>query len=93
MALLACVSTTAHAEESRASIDERVEQLLSQMTVEEKIGQLAQVNADEGKLSGKLRAAVKAGKVGSVLNAVDVATVNELQRIAVQEAVGHKHGC
>ena len=56
------------------------------MTVEEKIGQLAQVNADEGKISDKLRAAVRAGTVGSVLNAVDVATVNELQRIAAKES-------
>ena len=86
MVLLACVNTTARAEASRAAIDERVERLLSQMTVAEKIGQLAQVNADEGKMSDKLRAAVKAGMVGSVLNAVDVATVNELQRIAVKES-------
>ena len=85
MALLASVNATARAEAPRASIDERVERLLSQMTVAEKIGQLAQVNADEGKMSDKLRAAVKAGMVGSVLNAVDVATVNELQRVAVQE--------
>jgi beta-glucosidase len=88
MALLACVNAPApaRAESSRASIEERVERLLGRMTVAEKIGQLAQVNADEGKLSDDLRAAVKAGTVGSVLNAVDVATVNELQRVAVQES-------
>ena len=86
MALLACVNTTARAEASRAAIDERVERLLGQMTVEEKIGQLAQVNVDDGKISRNLRAAVKAGKVGSVLNAEDVATANELQRIAVHES-------
>jgi len=86
LALLACVNTTARAEATRAAIDERVERLLTQMTVAEKIGQLAQVNADEGKMSAKLRAAVKAGMVGSVLNAVDVATVNELQRVAMQES-------
>jgi len=80
------VNTTARAEATRAAIDERVERLLTQMTVAEKIGQLAQVNADEGKMSAKLRAAVKAGMVGSVLNAVDVATVNELQRVAMQES-------
>jgi len=86
IALVAGASTTARAEAGRAAIDERIERLLSQMTVAEKIGQLAQVNADEGKISDKLRAAVKAGMVGSVLNAVDVATVNELQRLAVKES-------
>jgi beta-glucosidase len=86
LALVACMNATARAEASRDAIDERVERLLSQMTVAEKIGQLAQVNADEGKMSDKLAAAVKAGMVGSVLNAVDVATVNELQRIAVKES-------
>jgi beta-glucosidase len=86
IALLAGVNATARAEATRAAIDERVERLLTQMTVAEKIGQLAQVNADEGKMSAKLRAAVKAGMVGSVLNAVDVATVNELQRVAMQES-------
>lgn len=86
VALLAGAHATARAEATRAALDERVERLLAQMTIEEKIGQLAQVNADEGRISGKLRAAVKAGQVGSVLNAVDVATVNELQRIAVKES-------
>ncbi len=86
MVLLASGNTTANAEAMRAAVDERVEQLLSRMTTAEKIGQLTQVNADEGKISGDLRQAVKAGMVGSVLNAVDVGTVNELQRIAVKES-------
>jgi beta-glucosidase len=86
LGLVACMSTSARAEASRGSIDERVERLLGQMTVEEKIGQLMQVNADEGKISPALRAAVKAGKVGSVLNAVDVAAVNEIQRVAAKES-------
>ena len=86
LALLACVATTARADEARAATDERIERLLSQMTVAEKIGQLAQVNVDKGKISSDLRAAVKAGQVGSVLNAESVATANELQRIAVQES-------
>ena len=56
------------------------------MTLAEKIGQLTQVNAEDGRISDDLRAAVKAGKVGAVLNAVDIGAVNELQRIAVQES-------
>jgi beta-glucosidase len=86
LALLPGVGANAGANPNDAAIEAHVEGLLARMTVEEKVGQLAQVNADEGKMSDKLRAAVKAGMVGSVLNAVDVATVNELQRVAVQES-------
>jgi len=86
LALLQGVGANAGANPNDAAIEAHVEGLLARMTVEEKVGQLAQVNADEGRMSDKLRAAVKAGMVGSVLNAVDVATVNELQRVAVQES-------
>ena len=47
----------------------RVERLLGQMTVAEKIGQLTQVNVEQGGLPRDLRAAVTAGKVGAVLEA------------------------
>jgi beta-glucosidase len=68
------------------SADLRVEQLLGQMTLAEKIGQLTLVSIDKGGLPGDLREDVKAGKVGAVLDAVDVATVNDLQRIAVHDS-------
>ena len=86
LAMLQGVGANAGANPNDAAIEAHIEGLLARMTVEEKVGQLAQVNADEGRMSDKLRAAVKAGMVGSVLNAVDVATVNELQRVAVQES-------
>jgi beta-glucosidase len=82
--LLACV--TARADAAPEVTERRVEALLARMTVEEKIGQLGQRNVDDGRISSDLRDAVKAGQVGSVLNAVDVATANELQRIAVHES-------
>ena len=75
-----------HAEPGPAAIDERVERLLDQMTVEEKIGQLTQVNVGQGGPPDELRQAIRAGKVGAVLDVVDVATVNELQRIAVHDS-------
>ena len=84
--LLVGAVAVARADLPRAALDERVERLLGQMTVAEKIGQLAQVNADPDKLPGDLHADVRAGRVGALLNAGDVATVNELQRIAVQES-------
>ncbi|MBP7610658.1 MAG: glycoside hydrolase family 3 C-terminal domain-containing protein [Steroidobacteraceae bacterium] len=56
------------------------------MTLAEKIGQLTLVNVGPGVLPGDLRAAVRAGKAGAVLDVVDVATVNELQRIAAHDS-------
>ncbi len=56
--------------------------LLEQMTLEEKIGQMSQVNGG----GHDLHQAIRAGQIGSVLNEVDVHEVNELQRVAVQES-------
>ncbi|MBK6349149.1 MAG: glycoside hydrolase family 3 C-terminal domain-containing protein [Proteobacteria bacterium] len=56
------------------------------MTLAEKIGQLTLVHVEPGELPGDLRAAVRAGKAGAVLDVVDVATVNELQRIAAHDS-------
>ena len=85
MLLLLCVQPATAAVPDR-EIDARVERLLARMTVAEKIGQLWQVNGAAGKIPDDLRANLQAGRIGSVLNEVDVATVNELQRIAVKES-------
>jgi beta-glucosidase len=66
--------------------DQQVAELLARMTLAEKIGQMTQVNGAGGNLPDELREAVKSGHIGSILNEVDVDTVNELQRIAVQES-------
>ncbi len=66
--------------------ESRVLALLSKMTTNEKIGQMCQLSGDEGKVSKKLRKAIKQGQVGSILNEVDLDTVNELQRIALKES-------
>ncbi|OUS29871.1 glycosyl hydrolase [Thalassotalea sp. 42_200_T64] len=63
-----------------------VSQLLAQMSLEEKIGQMSQLAGHEGWIPEHLIHALQAGKVGSVLNEVDLRTVNELQRIAVEES-------
>lgn len=60
--------------------------LLSEMTLEEKIGQMSQFSGNEGWVSDDLATAIRAGKVGSVLNEVNLDTVNELQRIALTES-------
>jgi len=62
--------------------EDRAQGLIAQMSLEEKIGQMSQVNGG----SYELRDAVRHGQVGSVLNEVNVEEVNELQRIAVEES-------
>lgn len=69
-----------------ADVEARVAELLGRMTLEEKLGQTAQLNAAGGWVPDWLRGMVQAGMVGSVLNEVSVETANELQRIAVQES-------
>jgi beta-glucosidase len=64
----------------------RVSDLLAQMSLEEKIGQMSQVNLGADHVSDHLRHAIAAGRIGSFLNAVGVDIVNELQRIAVEES-------
>ena len=71
--------------ESHSTIEQRVAALLARMTLEEKIGQLTQVNASEGYPPDYLGERLRAGLVGSVINQVDIAIVNELQRIAIEE--------
>ena len=72
----------APAEEHAGSPEDRARELVLQMTLEEKIGQMSQVN---GHTEG-LHEAIHAGRIGSVLNEVDVDEVNELQRIATQDS-------
>lgn len=67
---------------SSPSMDARVDKLLSCMTVAEKIGQMSQVNLD----SADLHRAVREGRVGSVLNLVDVDEINYLQKLATEES-------
>ena len=79
-------TSVANPNKDAASIERRVNALLAEMTLAEKIGQMNQVNASDEDMPDHLREAIEAGRVGSVLNQVDVDTVNELQRIAVQES-------
>jgi len=62
--------------------EDRAQTLVAQMTLVEKIGQMSQFNGG----SDDLRQLTREGRVGSVLNEVDVEEINELQRIAMQES-------
>lgn len=64
--------------------EQRIESLLSQMTLDEKIGQMNQYTGLG--LAENIQNDIRAGKLGSILNELDAKTVNELQRIAVEES-------
>lgn len=68
------------------SVEQQVSELLAKMTLAEKIGQMCQLDAGEGYAPDYLGEDLRAGRIGSVLNVVDVNLVNELQRIAVEES-------
>ncbi len=68
------------------SEDEFVRALLSKMSLEDKIGQLQQVDATGETISDELREAVRAGKIGAIINQVDTHLCEELQNIALKEA-------
>ena len=65
-------------------IDKRVESILSQMTLTEKIGQMNQVSV--GGDVGNYADALREGQIGSILNEVDPVKINEFQRICVEES-------
>src|SRR6187551_1330091 len=72
------------------SIDQKVEDLLKQMTLEEKIGQLNQYNDDGGVATGivttdnDIFGQVKRGQVGSILNANGTARTATWQKMAME---------
>jgi beta-glucosidase len=65
---------------------DRFDHLLSRMTLEEKIGQLQQVDASADPLPGDLLEGVRNGRIGSVINLANAQACNRLQRIAVEES-------
>lgn len=65
-------------------VEQKIDELLSQMTLQEKIGQMNQLNGMG--MSDDLKAQIREGRVGSLLNEVNVDVVNEMQRVAVEES-------
>jgi beta-glucosidase len=64
----------------------KADALLQKMSLAEKLGQLNQVSGQYGGISADLRQAIQSGNVSSIINEVDTPTINELQRIAVEES-------
>lgn len=69
---------------STDEIEQKVERLLNQMTLKEKIGQMNQLNIERD--VEKVADRIKAGEVGSFLNLRDPQLVNQAQEIAVKES-------
>ncbi len=66
--------------------EERIAELIAKMSLAEKVGQMSQVNVGDSYIHDYLADALRAGRVGSVINEVNVKVVNELQRLAVEES-------
>lgn len=79
---------------SQKDIDQKINNLLAQMTLEEKIGQMNQYSsfydatgpAPKGGNAALKYEHLKKGWVGSMLNLRDVAEIKKLQKIAVEES-------
>lgn len=90
LGLLNLVSAALAAAAPTPPVEDRVRDLLAQMTVEEKVGQLVQYSS-RGALTGpaseaELVPALKAGGVGSMLNVTGAAGTRELQKLAVESS-------
>jgi beta-glucosidase len=81
----ACQNTSNHAAKV---LDEKVDSLLSLMTVEEKVGQLSLYTSDWDVTGPSMRPGykedIKAGKVGAIFNAYTAAYTRDLQKLAVE---------
>ena len=62
-------------------IESKIDRLLNKMSLQDKIGQMCQRSGADWNYDG-----VKAGKIGSILNAVDPEKIKKLQKLAVEES-------
>lgn len=72
-----------------SSLEYKIDSVLSKLSIEEKLGQMTQISSFYSSEPEKLKEMIRTGKLGSLLNEVTPSTVNELQRVAVEES---KHG-
>ncbi|MBQ7772070.1 MAG: glycoside hydrolase family 3 C-terminal domain-containing protein [Bacteroidales bacterium] len=81
--LLSCIALaiTACAVESKSETDKKVDDLLKQMTLHEKVGQMNQLSGGAWLVDQAAK-----GEVGSILNCVDPVEINAVQKAAVEES-------
>ena len=86
------IAQTPKSEKTDVQMDKFITNLMSKMTLEEKIGQMHQISGGDvvsGELSSdgnKTAQQIKSGNVGSMLNAKGVEKVKALQEIAVKQS-------
>ena len=68
--------------DEKSDTEKRIDEILSQMTLEEKVGQLHQISTIDK--YEKLFDEAAAGNIGSIFNEVTPKRANELQRKAVE---------
>jgi beta-glucosidase len=93
--LIALIATAVASAQSRdiyklSRYDDRVEELLAKMTLDEKVGQLIQYDwnmfrRERAGVGPRLAERVKSGQVGSVMNVTELEMIRELQRIAKED--------
>ena len=86
VSLATAISVFGHTSE-----EERIESLLQQMTLQEKIGQLNQLSV--GGFDPNTAALIREGKVGSILNECNPKVLNRYQKAAVEESRLGRHSC
>lgn len=69
---------------SEMEVERKVNNLLSHMSLEEKIGQMNQINSS-GNLE-EMKKLIRQSRVGSILNETDAGRINELQKVAINES-------
>ncbi|MEM9686758.1 MAG: glycoside hydrolase family 3 N-terminal domain-containing protein [Bacteroidota bacterium] len=75
-----------------SDVEARIETILSQMSLKEKVGQLAlrgRSSREKGDLPEELLNKVRNGEIGAFLNVMDTSHVRKLQEVAIRES---KHG-
>src|SRR2546423_12475585 len=80
-------ATSSVAAPPRDRIEERINTLIAQMTLEEKLGQLQILDGEaDGKYRPEHLEMVRQGRLGSTLNVRGARRTNELQRVAVEQS-------
>ena len=81
---LLCVAVSCKHNPPKDDVDLKIEELLSKMTIEEKLGQMNQISTIDNYQN--LFPDISGGNVGSIFNEVSPSQANEIQRVAVEES-------
>jgi len=71
---------------SKSEVNRRVDEILAKLSLEEKVGQLAQISGADFMPGPKAEDMIRKGMAGSVLWLNDTKRFNELQKLAVEES-------